>query len=230
MYGPAEALDGGHLAALLQTTGWGIAWTLQAVTTFGFFLGLMIVRAPHGRGAGWTGAALAAVLLAAVPALSGHAASVEHRTGVAIAVDSLHVLGAGIWLGTLAVLMAAGLPASLSAADGGGPVALADLVNAFSPVALIGASLAATTGVVNSLFHLTRVADIWSTSYGRTLALKLLLLGGVAAIGAFNWRRVRPTLTDADGAARLRRSATLELALGLVVVAVTAVLVALPTP
>jgi putative copper export protein len=230
MYGAAEALDGSRLAALLQTTTWGTAWILQAVATVGFFLGLMVARAPHGRGAGWVGAGAAALLLASVPALSGHAASVENNTALAILTDTLHVLGAGVWLGTLAVLVAAGMPAALATADGGGPRALADMVNVFSPVALAGGAVAGLTGVVNALLHLSAVGDLWGTGYGRTLALKLLLLGVVAAAGAYNWRRVRPSLGDEAGAPRLRRSTAVELGMGALVVLVTAILVALPTP
>ena len=56
------------------------------------------------------------------------------------------------------------------------------------------------------------------------------LLAGVAALGFYNWRRVLPTLGDDAATHRLRRSARVELGLGLVVLLVTAVLVALPTP
>jgi putative copper export protein/methionine-rich copper-binding protein CopC len=230
MYGAGSALEGSRLAALLQTTGWGSAWTLQAIATFGFFLGLMVARAPHGRGAGWTGVGAAALLLSAVPALSGHAAAVEGPTALAIAVDTLHVLGAGAWLGTLAVLMGAGIPAALSSVDGGGPAVMADMIGHFSPVALAAGGVAGATGVANALFHLTAVSDLWGTGYGRTLALKLLLLAVVAAAGAYNWKRVRPSLGAEGGADRLRRSVTIELAAGALVILATAVLVALPTP
>ena len=53
---------------------------------------------------------------------------------------------------------------------------------------------------------------------------------GVAALGAWNWRRVRPALGAAPGAGRLRRSATAELLIGAALLGVTAVLVALPSP
>jgi len=71
-----------------------------------------------------------------------------------------------------------------------------------------------------------------TTSYGRTLLIKLAVVLLLVIVGAFNWRRVRPTLATGGTAAsaRLRHSATLELALGVLVLAVTAVLVALPTP
>jgi putative copper export protein/methionine-rich copper-binding protein CopC len=225
-----DAFTGTSLNVLLTRTGWGTAWVLQALATVAFFVGLMVARSRHGRGVGWLGAAAAAVLLSAVPALSGHAASVEELTGVAILSDTLHVLGAGAWLGTLSMLLAAGLPATLAAPEGEGAAAVAAMVNRFSPMALAASGVAAVTGIVNSLFHVGSFGALFGTGYGRFLILKLALLAGVAALGWYNWRRVRPALGADEGTARLRRSARLEIATGLAVVLVTAVLVALPTP
>jgi copper transport protein len=105
------------------------------------------------------------------------------------------------------------------------------MVLAFSPVALTGAGVAAATGVVNSLFHLGAFPQLWETAYGRTLLLKLALLGVVAWLGFYNWRYVLPTLHHEPGApAKLRRSARSELVAGVVVILVTAILVALPPP
>jgi putative copper export protein/methionine-rich copper-binding protein CopC len=229
-FGAADALDPARLGSLLRHTVWGTAWLLQALATVAFFIGLLVARAPHGRTIGWMGAAVGAVILCAVPALSGHAAAVEERTGVAILSDTVHVLGAGVWLGTLAVLIAAGLPAALWARDGGGTAAFAAMVNRFSPVALAGAALVGATGVVNALFHITAPAQLWTTSYGQFLLAKLALLTVVVATGFYNWRRVRPVLGDEAGALRLRRSARVELLVGGAAVLVTAILVALPTP
>jgi putative copper export protein len=228
--GAAGAFESANLATLLTGTTWGGAWILQAIATVAFFVGLMVARAPHGRSVGWLGAAAAAVLVSAVPALSGHAASEERLTALAIASDTLHVLGAGVWMGTLAAVLAAGLPAAASAPGDDGVPAFAAMVRAFSPVALVGAGAAAATGIVNSLFHVNAPGELFGTSYGLVLLLKLALLGVVAALGFYNWRRVLPDLDGEKSHARLRRSAGTELAVGTVVVLVTAVLVALPTP
>jgi putative copper export protein len=104
------------------------------------------------------------------------------------------------------------------------------MVRAFSPMALVGASVVALTGLTSVVFQLDTLSDVWTTGYGWALLIKLALLGGVAGLGFYNWRRVLPALGDDTATHRLRRSARAELALGLVVLLVTAVLVALPTP
>jgi copper transport protein len=73
------------------------------------------------------------------------------------------------------------------------------------------------------------VADLWTTPYGQVLVRKLVLVGVVALVGAYNWRRVRPALGTDAATGRLRRSMWTELCVGLLVLLATAVLVATPT-
>lgn len=227
MHGPGEVLDARVVAPMLAQTVWGWGWLLQ---TGAVVLAAISFRsAARGRGPGWTLAAGAALLLAFTPALSGHAASAPRFTPLAILADGLHVLGASGWLGSLLLVLAAGIPAAMRLGDKERGSAVRDLVHAFSPTALAFAGLVALTGVFAGWLHLGAVSALWRTAYGRTLLVKLGVLSVVAATGAYNWLRVRPALGDTAGAARLRRSATVELAVGVVVVAVTAVLVATPT-
>jgi putative copper export protein len=60
--------------------------------------------------------------------------------------------------------------------------------------------------------------------------VKLGLLGFTMALGAWNWRRVTPRLGTESGTSELTRSAALELFIGALLIAATAVLVALPAP
>jgi putative copper export protein len=224
-----DAWSGRRLNLLLTQTGWGLAWVLQAIATIAFVIGLFVARAPYGRAAGWMGAAAGTVLLSAVPALSGHAASVDRMSGIAILSDTVHVLGAGVWLGTLMAVLAVGIPAALSV-RGGAEGAVAAMVRAFSPMALAGGAAVGITGVVNALFQVHTVSGLWTTGYGWALLIKLVLLAGVGALGWYNWKRVLPVLDAEGGTQRLRTSARAELGLGAVVLLVTAILVALPTP
>jgi putative copper export protein len=227
LHGAADTWNADRVATLVGGTQWGTGWLLQAGAACVFLAAAVLAARPATRAAGWALAVPAAAALCAVPALSGHAAAAERLRGLAIAADTLHVAGAGTWLGALAVLLAT-LPVALRGADGHDAVAA--LVNRFSPVALGAAALAGATGVGNALFHLSSPGELTGTTYGRTLLLKVGLLAVVAGLGFFNWRRVRPALGTPEAAARLRRSALAEVVVGILVVAVTATLVALPTP
>src|SRR5690606_24362993 len=67
----------------------------------------------------------------------------------------------------------------------------------------------------------------WQTDYGRLLLAKLALVGLMLLIGAYNrYRLTRPVLQDERGASlfarRLRRTATVELVIGLLILALVA--------
>lgn len=228
MHGAGSALDPGRIGMILARTSWGTAWMIQMAGGALGIAGFLLAR--RGKGAGWPLAALAVLALAVTPALSGHAAAAPRWTSAAIAADAVHVIGAGGWLGGLLMLLAAGIPAAMRLGEGERGPAIADLVNAFSPTALIFAGAAGATGVFAGWLHIGELSALWRSDYGRTLLLKLGILSVVAGTGAYNWLRVRPALGDLEGARRIRRSSAVELAVGVLVLAVTAVLVATPTP
>ena len=192
------------------------------------------VRAPASGAGGaspaWWIAGLGAVLLALSPGLSGHAVSTPRFAPLPVLTDAVHVIGAGGWLGSLLAVVLVGIPIALRLGPGDRGPAVAALVNAFSPTALFFAGAVAATGVFAAWLHLGSVPELWESAYGRTLLLKLAVLSVVFGTGAYNWLKVKPALGDEVAAGRLRRSAVLELAVGAVVLAVTAVLVATATP
>jgi putative copper export protein len=106
----------------------------------------------------------------------------------------------------------------------------ADMVNRFSPMALSMGGVVVAFGVITAWLHLPTVASLWETPYGRTLIIKLVFVATVFGLGAFNWRRQRPTLGKESAAISIRRSATLELSVAAVVLIVTSILVSLPSP
>jgi copper transport protein len=228
MHGASDALDARLIGTMLVRTMWGWGWLLQVIGVVLAVSGFAIAR--WGRRRGWALAAVGVIALAFTPALSGHAAASTDWKTAAILADAVHVMSAGGWLGSLLFVIGVGIPAVLRLSEDARGPAVADVVNAFSPTALVFAGVTAATGVFTAWLHLGSVAALWQTAYGRTLLVKLAVLSVVIGIGAYNWLRVRPALGDVHGIRRIRRSATGELAVGVIVLAVTAVLVATPPP
>jgi putative copper export protein len=147
-------------------------------------------------------------------------------------VNPLHELAAALWIGSLFVLLVAGLPAILRSsvpADRRGPL-VADLVARFSNLALGAAGLLGVTGVITAWRHLKYVAALWTTAYGYAFDAKMLCVLIVAGLGAWNWRRMRPRLTSEGAVAELQLSSARELVFAGVVLVITAMLVSLPVP
>lgn len=211
---------------LLGGTPWGRTWMSAGG------LSVLAVASMHGaaRGVrgGW-GAATAAVLaLGAFPALTGHAAGGDPKTLTLLA-DTLHVWAAGGWTGGLALVLFLDREHRRGqAADA--PGLLPELVPRFSRLAMACVATLALTGLFASWVHLGSPGAILGTAYGRVLALKLVLVAGVLGLGARNFRVLTPRLGVAAGRAAMRRSATLELLVANVVLAVTAILVRTSPP
>jgi putative copper export protein/methionine-rich copper-binding protein CopC len=216
-----------EMRGVLLGTTWGTAWILQIA---GAVLALAGLARGQATDRGWRPAALGVALVTCAEPWMGHAAAMEGGRGTAMLADALHLFAAGGWLGTLLVIAIAAIPYARRL-GAQGAVILAALVHAFSPVALGSAAVLVVTGIVASWLHLNSLRDFVISDYGAMLLRKLVVLAVILAIGAYNWRRVRPSLmSDAAAVARLRRSATAELVLAAVLLAVTAVLVALPAP
>jgi putative copper export protein len=161
--------------------------------------------------------------------LSGHAAGTPDWRALAIVSDGVHVLSASSWLGTLAIVLLAGLTAARrQTPEVSGPF-VRSLINAFSPVALASAGIAAVTGVFATWLHVGTIPNLWGTRYGITLLVKLAILAVIALTGFYNWRFVQPRLGTDEATIRLERSARVEVAVAVLVLLVTAVLVASPT-
>jgi putative copper export protein len=143
--------------------------------------------------------------------------------------DGVHILGASGWLGSLLVLLVAGIPAAMRLDTDDRAPAVAGLVNVYSPSALVFAGVTVLAGVFSAWIHLGTIPALWQSDYGKTLLVKLTALGIVIATGAYNFLYVRPRLGKVEGANDIRRSATIEVAVAVVVLLVTAILVATPT-
>ena len=219
--------SGADVGTIVTDTAWGRTWLAQVIAAVAVVAAMLVVR--RARKA-WIVAVIGALALAATPALSGHAGAAPRWTALAVSADTLHVIGAAGWLGSLLFVLMVGMPAVETAHTETRWSTVASLINTFSPVALTFAALVVLTGIVSATLRLGGVPALWSSSYGRVLLVKLAFLSVVLGTGAFNWLRVRPALGTEVATRRLRRSAATELAIGVMAVITTAVLVATATP
>lgn len=228
LHGAADAWNPQALSFLLQGTLWGRAWLLQAAALAVLGVGMLLAATGDDRRA-LGPVILATLALATVPALSGHAAGAAGNPVLAVVNDTVHVLAAGAWLGTLALVLVVALPV-ITGRGGDGDGDVARVIQRFSPLALVCAAIVTLSGVVNTLLHVGSPAQLMATDYGRVLLLKVGVVALVALLGFINWRVIRPRLGTADATRRLRVSMAAELALAVLVLGVTAVLTGMHRP
>jgi putative copper export protein len=211
---------------MLTSTVWGWGWLLGAAATAvictAFFIG-------SGRRYTWRIAAAGTMALALSFSITGHAAS-THNAVVHVIFDATHVMAAGGWVGTLLVVATIGLRTVLMLPVEKRAHAAAELINAFSIFALTCVIMLVATGIIAAWSHLPTISALWTTSYGSALFRKLVFISLTGLVGAFNWLYVKPRLTKAETISTLRKSAAVELAIGLVVVVMTAILVGTSPP
>ena len=208
-FGWSDAFAWSQFSVIAFESRWGEGWRIQLVSAGALLAAVLLIRL-HRR-AGWMLTSAAVIACAASMPLLGHAAS--NRYGLLL--HSAHILGAGLWLGTLScVLLVRGSGA-------------ANLLRHFAPVALTGAGVVVLAGSIAAIEYVGSLSSLWSTSYGRTLLLKLTVVAGVVACGYRNWRHwaVMPA-----GDATDKRIETTESILAFAIVIITSVLSELAHP
>jgi copper transport protein len=230
----AATLERGSLGELLSTR-YGALWLAQEGLTL---IGLMAVLAAQRNLIwGWWGGGLAGAGLAAVLALNSHAAGAGT---LAIIVQTVHLLTACGWVGSVIVLALALWPLH-RALDDSAQAAARDALRGFGQWAVAGVGVLAATGLYNTARQVVS-ADAWLlTSYGQALLFKVAAFLLVGLMGFVNASLLHPRVA-AVLAALLRRPANwtllprkrlstvlwAEVALGVTVLALTGWLTALP--
>lgn len=213
MAGDNAAMTDPHLLALTLTQ-----------TLFGqVFLARFALLLLLGLGAmlAWRDSLLAALSGAALVLISvtSHAAeaSPAHFAAIGITSDGLHLLTAGFWIGGLVVL---------AALFGGGtqkPL-LAGATAIFAEWGMIAVGLLVMTGMLNASTILLGGEGHDTRAYLAVLGAKLALVAAMVALATVNHFRLLPQLAGGGSAAGLLRNIRWELGLGLIVVALAALL------
>ncbi|HEX7265207.1 MAG TPA: CopD family protein [Candidatus Dormibacteraeota bacterium] len=140
----------------------------------------------------------------------GHAALAVPAIG-AIFADAVHILGAGMWAGSILVLATLRPPGGWGGEDGRA------LLRRFAPVAFLAFAITAMTGLLQASAAIGDPSNLFNSPYGLVLAAKTAGVLVMVAISAFAWRRGW-------------RFARVEGVVVLLVLAATAVLAAFPIP
>jgi putative copper resistance protein D len=222
----AQAINADTIGLVLGRTEFGRLWVLRFVLALA--LGALLLSI--GRSANEkrrlliaVGAALVAAAYLASLAWAGHAAAGQASGRyVQIVSDVVHLLAAGAWLGALP-----GLVFLLGAAQ---PLeTTARMVRRFSTLGAVSVSALVLSGLGNSWYLVGTVPALVGTDYGQVLLMKLALFAAMVALAAVNRLSLTARLKVQDpsnpGALRsLRRNASLEIAAGIIVVAIVGVL------
>ncbi|HEU5455250.1 MAG TPA: CopD family protein, partial [Nocardioides sp.] len=158
--------------------------------------------------------------------LTGHGAAWESPGWRGVALHAVHLGATGAWLGTLLALAVTAFPAlsTLPVATRG--PSLTALLGTFSPLALAGAGAMVVSGGLLAWHYVGTLQGFVAYGYGRLLLVKLGLLACTVGLGWWNWRVLTPRVEQGE-VQGLVRSARWELAIGALIVLVTAILVAL---
>ena len=190
--GFGAAVAGGAGLLFIEPSGFLIARVVaEALALFFCLRGVPVV-------------AFFAALTVTLLSFTGHAST----SAGTIFLDMVHSLSAALWAGGILAL------ATLRPPDGWTSAEARTLVERWERVAVIAFAVTALTGLLRATEQLSALSDLWTTSYGEVLALKV---AGVAAMLGVSvaWRRGRP-LPRADAA------------LTIVVIGLTALLAAFP--
>lgn len=214
----AGSLDLASLVVVVSEMAFGRVWAARMILA-----AVIVAILWRGAGSARLIAALSGLLLVSI-SLTGHT---QIREGAARLVhtlaDTVHLAGAGAWLGGLIGLALMLRPAP----DRYDPATAAEAVRRFSRMAYVAVGALVVSGLINSAYLLGAPANLISSDYGRLLAVKLGLFAAMLAFAAVNRLRISPQIQGPDSdlwRRRLHRHVLAEQGLGGLVLLAVAVL------
>ena len=227
----SETLSDGTLWIVVAETMFGNDWLARLVLACLLGAVMAPLFSPGRNTSLWL--RIAAVVLAAAfagsLAFAGHAAAgLGSAAIVHPAADTLHLIAAAAWAGTLfplALLLQA-------AGRDGASLALAQAATLrFSSLGVASVATLLFTGAINAWYLAGGIDALTETDYGRLLLAKVALFAIMVAIAAINRFALTPRLVqgaerDARVRAlnRLRLNAVIEVAIGAAIILIVAVL------
>jgi copper resistance protein D len=221
-----------YAAPIAQIWRDGGMWTVASETRFGQMLlarlaaaGLLAASLPmRRRSADWrlwsAGAIVLAIAVMIGPAWTGHAGATPGIAGeFPLAADALHLLAAGAWLGGLPPL-AMLLARAWRQKEPRWATVTAIAVQRFSLLGVISVGTLLASGVANSWYEVGTLNNLFVTSYGQLVLIKIAIFAAMIALASVNRFYLTPRLATASTVRWLYRTSLAETGLGFAAVAV----------
>lgn len=205
-----------NLWQLYLATEAGHSWRWQL--PLGLLLALWLLAGPGIRDSRWLWG-FSGLLLASL-ALGGHAAATAGGLGLVHRLNqALHLLTTGLWLGSLpGVLLCLRQPPATLSND------VQHLLRGYSLPGQISVALALLSGALNGLLILGADGLLRLTPYSGLLLAKVVVVGVMVGLALINRYVLVPRLSrEPHALTLLRRATVVEIALGVLAVALVAV-------
>jgi copper resistance protein D len=223
----SESFDLGAIMNVLMGTRFGIVWLFRMAL---FFLLAVAMSAAFcdwlKSDSAWLWIAelvLSAALLMTMAA-AGHASAAEGVTlFIQLAMDGIHLLAAGMWLGGL-IPLAMLLGWAKSTRESSTLLIAQEATARFSRLGFVSVVVLLATGLFNAWYLVGGIPPLLGTDYGYLLIAKLGILIPLMGLASRNRWRLKPRLSDLANhndlgnipilLAQLRRSVIAEVSLG----------------
>lgn len=187
------AIDPGTLVKLATTGRSGAFWSLlEAILLLAFFLALYLLLSRQERRSRAINSVLAWVnlllglALFLVMSLSSQTTDVRSNLVVfAIPVDWLHLVASALWVGGLLYIVTSYLPIVQRLPLQERARSLVTILPYYTPWVIVGIVILAVTGPLSAGLHFYSPEQLFITAYGRTLAVKTLLVVALLLLSAF---------------------------------------------
>jgi copper resistance protein D len=208
MSGEAAGMLDGSLLRMTWQAGAGRADVIRAV---GLLIVVCGVLSPRILWLAFVGAAMAATSFAWL----GHARSLDPHL-LPIVLLGVHLLAVAFWLGAL--------PPLLIVVRSGNLPTIAATAARFGVAAVVVVCGLVAAGLGLLWMMLGDITELWRSTYGRYVTVKLCFVVCILCLAAYNKLRLTPRLLahDAAAARSLRISVRAELLLGVLILVVTA--------
>jgi putative copper resistance protein D len=233
----SDVISDGTVWLVLSQTQFGFAWQIRLLLA-GLLTACLLPRSARS-GQFAHGLTLLAGLLAGSYlgslAFAGHGAEgLGLEQNIHLVADSLHLVAAGLWLGSLIPLVLL-LVYLWRFREDGWVAAAARTASCFSTLGILAVGVLLVSGTINAAFLLGGMHSLIDTSYGRLLLFKIVLFAAMVCLAGINRQSLLPRLSDSAGAEqasgtvrRLVQSALVEIVLGLVIVCIVGMLGIMP--